>query len=41
MKFYPSGNKFTQALLVMLVTNIICDSDNGNVDGNDDDSDDG
>ena len=23
MKFYPSGNNFTQALLVMLVTNII------------------
>ena len=27
VKFYPSADDFTQALLVMLVTNIMSDSD--------------
>ena len=31
VKFYPSGNNFTQALLVMLVTNIISDVRGDNV----------
>ena len=34
MKFYPSADNFTQALLVMLVTNFMSDDDD---DGDDDD----